>query len=721
MTNEKYIIRLNSAVGNDRNDGVTAPVKSLRRACDLLYTLDAPYHVEVQLAPGEYPVSEMIQLFAEAMDNKPLSLSFIGDNAVIKGTYPISNEGFTRVEGKPYYSYQFEKTNDTYPVFRYLYVNGKAQTIAYHGFLHAYDARKENVPQFKIAFPFAGVDKTTEPLSKDYCEKNGYKLYVPEEATDLLPDGEILDKVEFHTPIAWYYRVMHLLKVDKSDRRDGHVAIYFRPQEMRQWEAMHGFAGHFFFLQNSLSFLNKPGQFYYDDKNGTLYYYPENEAELKTAKFELPMTEHMLALFGLHNVTFRGITFTGNDNRTFDRGYYHGCQATTADGAFGTQSLSALYVRDTKNFTLTDCTFTDIATTAVKFFGIIQNLTITDNRFLRIGMSAIDIGARLKSEGEAIGSYNLPMDQFHNQLVEGSGGFYHKIENVKVLRNLIDDVASVTRGSIAFYMSIGKEVEIAYNTIRNSAYTGISVGWHWDEVTWKFGEKWHLYHVDIHHNFLSGFMSGQADGGAIYTLGGNVENGYHEHFNYVHDNFVWYSDTCWDGQGIVMPYYHDGASSNWHTYNNTLLLYPERRVTASFYLQNLIVQLTHNILVEDNDVVCPYGDHYTYADHTKDWTDHTKFKCNKDFDAQTLESKMFGNSNCSPVNEKGEYITRVDADRFLYQRNNRLFDNPVEFPADVIARCASAGAPGANPDMSTILSEMQAVYDDYYARAATKE
>ena len=164
-------------------------------------------------------------------------------------------------------------------------------------------------------------------------------------------------------------------------------------------------------------------------------------------------------------------------------------------------------------------------------------------------------------------------------------------------------------------------------------------------------------------------MSGQADGGAIYTLGGNVENGYHEHFNYVHDNFVWYSDTCWDGQGIVMPYYHDGASSNWHTYNNTLLLYPERRVTASFYLQDISVQLTHNILVENNDVVCPYGDHYTYADHTKDWTDHTKFKCNKDFDAQTLESKLFGNNRYNPVNEKGEYVTRVDVSRYLYQRN----------------------------------------------------
>jgi hypothetical protein len=123
--------------------------------------------------------------------------------------------------------------------------------------------------------------------------------------------------------------------------------------------------------------------------------------------------------------------------------------------------------------------------------------------------------------------------------------------------------------------------------------------------------------------------------------------------------------------------------------------------------------------VEKNDIVFPFGDHLPYAAGAKDFSDHTKFKSNKEFDKWTLEMKVFG-PDWNKRNEEGVPPSRVDPARDLVQKDTYLYDNPTELPADVIARCAETGAPGEGPDMEAIIAEMQAVYDAYYARAAAK-
>ena len=103
MCQEKIKIQLNAVLGNDENDGISAPIKTLKRAWELLYTLPTAGDVEVSLAPGKYPVSSALALYGEGMKNKPQSLSFIGNGAEIIGTETIDGKAFEKVEGKPYY------------------------------------------------------------------------------------------------------------------------------------------------------------------------------------------------------------------------------------------------------------------------------------------------------------------------------------------------------------------------------------------------------------------------------------------------------------------------------------------------------------------------------------------------------------------------------------------------------------------------------------------
>ena len=189
MKDEKYVILMDATLGDDGNDGVSAPVKSLARVADILYALDAPYHVEVKIARGRYSVPGAVQLYAEGMKHKPLSLSFLGDGAVFSGARPIPGADFTPVEGKPYFRYQMELEGKSYPNFRILYVNGKMQTVAHQGYLTAYEARQAGTTQYIVPEPFEGIDKVggVKPPIEE-AEKLGFKLYLPEESVAPLPD-----------------------------------------------------------------------------------------------------------------------------------------------------------------------------------------------------------------------------------------------------------------------------------------------------------------------------------------------------------------------------------------------------------------------------------------------------------------------------------------------------------------------------------------------------
>lgn len=71
-----------------------------------------------------------------------------------------------------------------------------------------------------------------------------------------------------------------------------------------------------FFLLNSRSFLNEPGEWYLDPAAGTLYYKPLPGQDISRARVELPRLESLLQVGGTYdeparNLRFEGLTFTG--------------------------------------------------------------------------------------------------------------------------------------------------------------------------------------------------------------------------------------------------------------------------------------------------------------------------------------------------------------------------------------------------------------------------
>ncbi len=82
-----------------------------------------------------------------------------------------------------------------------------------------------------------------------------------------------------------------------------------------------------------------------------------------------------------------------------------------------------------------------------------------------------------------------------------------------VERNTITDIAREYRDNVGIMGAFNDGLVIDHNTIENTPYTGISVGWGWNYE----GEAAVQRNIRITRNKLKNFMLDLYDGGAIYT------------------------------------------------------------------------------------------------------------------------------------------------------------------------------------------------------------
>jgi hypothetical protein len=340
------------------------------------------------------------------------------------------------------------------------------------------------------------------------------------------------------------------------------------------------FNNRYYWFENNLAFVDEPGEYYYDRENGLLYYYPIFDIEDHT--FEYPTVEQVFTFDHMDNVTFRGFTVTGCDNKLIeDVGYYDGGQAGMAGAS--TPTKAAIYGAHMDAPVFWMLHITEVAGDGISLRGLIRDSAIESCKITHVGCSAIRIGS-----GDSSSSAN--------------NGY----ENSIIRNNLIEDAAWFIRQSVALYVCIARDVKILHNSIHDCSYSGISIGWRWQSVTWAYdAPNYNLKRVEIAYNLIEGMMSDMSDGGGIYTLGGNADWSHTDLFNSMHHNYVTVDENTGAGKGRFMALYHDGASSNWHSHNNTVrTAFPENLGLGAFYVQigssDPTTQQTHNLLVEEN-------------------------------------------------------------------------------------------------------------------------
>lgn len=562
---KERILYVSKKRGRDTEHSPLRPYRTLGAAVNAARELlqsEKPVSVYIAIDGGEYVEPSVIRISAEDMacPDSTLTIAAQGEKRpVFTSARSIAGSEFKKVKGKPYYLYEMkdeERLPDgSFPAFRDFYCNGKRAVLA------------ENDHFGNL--PFAPPNERNRKAA-DYVDTVAHKLYVDPKmiegmTTDTDPMPELWIRVE------WQIHCVHIESINRRDQKDGFVAVKIPDAEFAVFMRSYCMAlyGRPYKFKNSLSLLQHKNDFFYDRKNGHIYYYPESAAVMKDAVLSYPTLENLIILDGASNVTLRNLAFTGvTSNFVTDNGYITGQCGYIKKDNLGFLTHAAVYGKYCHNIRVEGCDFYELGTDALHFNMRTTDLTVFGCSFRNLAATAVRIG-------RPVGKW----DDKENAAI-----------GITVENNYISGTGLTFNSNPAIFLGLGVDVKINHNTIKNSAYSGISVGWSWGIAKWPLGENINLINVEIAYNYVDDFINCMRDGGAIYTLGGNAWEQHESYVNFMHHNYMVTGENA--GEGIAYRVmYHDQGSSHWHDYDNVIVAREDNPPATAFIIGGSMNQL----------------------------------------------------------------------------------------------------------------------------------
>lgn len=557
-------IYVNPNASVNGNGTLDSPYNSIMAAkeavADLLITYPTA-NVSVYLMGGIYRLNETLVFNSDDSSFGTVTYqNYDEETPVITSGLQVSGSLFSQVPGTSYYSLQLgddRKISGEYPEFRDLIVNGKRATLARSKDLIFTRSYKNQV----IA---------SNGYSISSCD-NG--IYVDSTALAGITSSSV-EPMELCMNVEWKSQRYHISTIGNTE--NGLMEISVNENEwaaFSNWDTTkRDLIGKTYWFENHLSLLDEPGEFYYDNENGVIYYYPYSNENMNSAIIEYPVLDKLIEMDEASNITFKGINFTGTtSNFVTENGLIAQLGNTYATGLYKTQNIpcAAIYADYSNNISVLDCAFKELGTSGVLFNYKAENINITGNSFTNLAMSAIVLGVQELSWGDGAS------------------------KNINLSNNYIENIGTDYRCAPAISVARADTLSITHNTLKHLPYSGITTGWGFSIPSTS--STTNLINTEIAYNYVEEYVYCLNDGAAIYTCGGNGLTTETELINSIHDNNI----KAIANLGAYTGIYHDGGASNWHTYNN-VVDGVFSGMSPIFNQDNVAAQYTHNITVENN-------------------------------------------------------------------------------------------------------------------------
>ncbi len=143
-----------------------------------------------------------------------------------------------------------------------------------------------------------------------------------------------------------------------------------------------------FYVENVFEELDAPEEWYFDDTEGVLYWYPEEGTDPKRALVEVSRHKHAIEISGsrtdpVHHITFRGLTFAHTE-RTFLESY-----EIPSMGDWSIYRGGAVKISGSEDIAIRSCTFRGLGGNGVFIDGYGCRIAVSESTFADIGESAI--------------------------------------------------------------------------------------------------------------------------------------------------------------------------------------------------------------------------------------------------------------------------------------------------------------------------------------------
>ena len=486
--------------------------------------LDKATDICLRLEAGTYNLNQPIIIRPE--DN---GTRIVADgNAVISGGVKISG---WKKEGK-YYVASVPDFNGRPLEFRQMWVNGKKAV------------RARDVEDFEDMFRIRNIDKAKETL------------YVPAEAVKKIMNAQYAEMV-----LHEMWCVANLRIKDIKIQGDSAAVTFHQPEShvhfMHPWPSpMVTTDGHNspFYLTNAKELLDTEGEWYLDARASKLYYIPRKGENMKSAEVIVPAVETLLKVEGtpdnpVKDVTFEGVTFSHatwmrpsvSGHAPLQAGMYmieayklrpkmnrpNGDHKLDNQGWVG-RPAAAVSLNCAENLSFSKCTFEHNASTGLDYHLYIKGGSVDRCTFSDIGGNGILAGSFGPEGHEA----HLPYDPADGRII---------CTGLNITNNLITDVTNEDWGCVGIGAGFVKDIKICNNEISDVSYTGISMGWGWNQQVCSMSNNL------VSGNLIHHYAKHMYDTAGIYTLGaqphsfieGNVVRDIYTP-SYVHDPNHWF-------------------------------------------------------------------------------------------------------------------------------------------------------------------------------------
>ncbi len=288
-----------------------------------------------------------------------------------------------------------------------------------------------------------------------------------------------------------------------------------------------------FSLVNDRKFLDSPGEWYFDQKEKFLYYYPEAEEEIDSFEAFIGVHEQVMIFGGndaeerVVNLTLEGITIAhSNYGNPMEFGYLSSHSDYIEFPDEKEQTIpAAILIENAENICIENCELSQFGNTAIGIRRNTQSIRVAQCLIRQVGAGGVSVGYLLRGieniNPDAV--YNPAggywMDAiYHNENYKSHPDFEFIPCNVVIEDNIIEDVGidfGTNNGIIVYH---AKRARLTHNLIRNIGYCGISVCtdhfWNpeYEEGNDKVGD--HL----ISGNLLVDTCRVLYDGAPIYVL-----------------------------------------------------------------------------------------------------------------------------------------------------------------------------------------------------------
>lgn len=486
--------------------------------------LDKATDICLRLESGTYNLNQPIIIRPE--DN---GTRIVADGkVVISGGVKVSG---WKKEGK-YYVATVPDFNGRPLEFRQMWVNGKKAV------------RARDVDDFEDMFRIRNIDKAKEII------------YVPAAAVKKIKGARYAEMV-----LHEMWCVANLRIKDIKIQGDSAAVTFHQPEShvhfMHPWPSpMVTTDGHNspFYLTNAKELLDKEGEWYLDARTSKLYYIPRKGEDMKTAEVIVPAVETLLKVEGtpdtpVKDVTFEGITFSYatwmrpsvSGHAPLQAGMYmieayklrpkmdrpNGDHKLDNQGWVG-RPASAVSLNCAENVSFSKCTFEHNASTGLDYHLYIKGGSVDRCTFRDIGGNGILAGSFGPESHEA----HLPYAPADGRII---------CTGLSITNNLITDVTNEDWGCVGIGAGFVKDIKICDNEISDVSYTGISMGWGWNQQVCSMSNNL------VSGNLIYHYAKHMYDTAGIYTLGSQphsfIENNVVRDIytpTYVHDPNHWF-------------------------------------------------------------------------------------------------------------------------------------------------------------------------------------